>query len=646
MPTDLLSGLDASQREAVTAPEHLVAIVAAAGSGKTTVITRRIAHRVLTDEIDERHVLALAFTRQAAGEMRRRLVDLGMRGDLTVGTFHSVAYGLLRRRWADQSRRAPALLVNRAGYLRDVLGATRRLDASGFGAELDWMRAQALTPEQYASVASARGRRPTVSPSKVAELALAYETLKTRRGVVDFDDLLALAREHLARDRTFAEATRWRFRHLVVDEFQDINPAQFALLEQIRGDRPDVCVVGDPRQAIYAWNGADPTLLDEIERLYRGVRLIRLRTNYRCSPAIVAAAGQVLSRAGRHDDSETARPDGPEVVLTSAADEQAEAVAIARHVRQLRRVGGRWDSIAVLARTNAQLPPIATALGAAGIPTVLTTARRAVEDDRSSALLADARELSSATALRAWATDLVSGIDGEAATPLHHELAASVRRFLDVSPSGTGRAFAEWHLVDASGRPPADGVELLTFHAAKGREWPSVIVSGVEVGLVPYGGATGPAADEEVRLLYVAITRGADQVILTWAERRAGVTTGRSPLVTSLAAPLSGTDACDDDEPRDSLPELFTREPRSRSAGTGDPVLAELRQWRRRAAKAAQLPERAVCSDDELSAIAAARPLTMDELLEVPGLSPLAARRLGPRLLEVVASAAGATPGA
>jgi len=649
--SDLLSGLDAEQREAVTAPESLLAVLAAAGSGKTTVITRRIAHRVLSEEIDERHVLALAFTRQAAGELRRRLVELGVRGELTVGTFHSVAYGLLRRRWADQSRPAPALLANRAGYLRDVLGESRRFDVAGLAAELDWMRAQALDPEQYAAVASERGRRPVVPPTRIAELVSAYDLLKRKRGVVDFDDLLAIARDELRRDTTFADATRWRFRHLVVDEFQDINPAQFALLELIRGDRTDVCVVGDPRQAIYGWNGSDPTLLDEIEQRYRGVRVLRLRTNYRCAPAVVAAAGEVLSSTGRVDDSVTVRPPGPSVVLLGTPDEAAEAHAVARRARDLRRVGGRWRSIAVLARTNAQLGPIAAALTAAGVPTMLGSARRSGVDDELRALLADARDLGGPTALRTWATDLASGIDGEAAaTPLHHELAASVRRFLDASPAGTGRMFAEWYAVDAAAPPTADGVELLTFHAAKGREWPSVIVSGVEVGLVPHPGAAGAAgAEEEIRLLYVAMTRAADELTITWAERRNGRAAGRSPLLQRV---WENRDVVrhgehDDDptvpfgEAGPAVPSVVAATRQRHSEGTSDPVLAELRRWRERAARAARLPEGAICSDTELGAIAAARPTTIDELLDVPGISPMAARRLGPRLLDVVASVGG-----
>ena len=634
---ELLTGLDGDQLAAVAAEETLIAVVAAAGSGKTTVVTRRIAHRIATERADEQHVLAVTFTRQAAGELRRRLIGLGLRGDLTVGTFHSVAYGLLRRRWADQSRSAPSLLTNRLGYLRDVLGPDpSRIDVHALAAELEWMRAQALSPDGYAALASERGRRPPIPPARVADLLSAFDTLKRKRGVVDFDDLLMQCADELRRDRDFAAATRWRFRHLVVDEFQDINPAQFALLELIRGDRADLCVVGDPRQAIYGWNGADPTLLDHVEQTYPGVRVVRLRSNYRCTPAVVTAAAEVLSTAGRTDDSRAVRADGPAVELLGAPDEVAEAAAIARRVRDLRPAGGRWRSIAVLARTNHQLGPIATALANVGIPAILGPRGRETDEAERRLLLAEARGLSDPDALRTWATDLAAGLGGDAPSALHRDLAGSLRRFLAASPTGTGRSFAEWHAVDASSNTPADGVELLTFHAAKGREWRAVIVAGIEVGLVPHAGAGSAGADEEVRLLYVAITRARDAAVLTWAEQRNGRTTGRSPLIRSITVDIA--------EPPGFPSFIASRAGTERhdGAGTSDPVLAALRGWRSRAAYAARLPEASVCSDNELTAIAAARPTSVDELVDVPGMTVLAARRLGPRLIEVVSSAIAA----
>ena len=128
-------------------------------------------------------------------------------------------------------------------------------------------------------------------------MAAAYEALKTRRGVVDFDDLLERCLHALTDDRQWASGIRWRFRHLFVDEAQDLNPLQHAVLEGMRGGRPDLCLVGDPRQAIYGWNGADPSMLAEVERRYPGVTVVRLLSNYRCSPQIVRAGAAVLVAA-------------------------------------------------------------------------------------------------------------------------------------------------------------------------------------------------------------------------------------------------------------------------------------------------------------------------------------------------------------
>jgi DNA helicase II / ATP-dependent DNA helicase PcrA len=637
----LLERLDDDQRSAVTCAEHPLAVVAAAGSGKTTVLTRRIAHRVATGDADERHVLSITFTRQAAGELRRRLGELGLRNGVVSGTFHSVAFGIIRQRCADTGRPVPTLTTSRSTLLREAArGANEGANLGEIASELEWMNAQALTPGDYASGAYERGRRTSVPAGAIAAVVERYADVKRKRGVVDFDDLLIRCTDELRRDPAFAAATRWRFRHLFVDEFQDINPSQFRLLEQLRGDRSDLCVVGDPRQAIYGWNGSDPRFLDEVERTFPGVRIIRLRNNYRCSPAIVEAGRSVLRAAGTSDDSVAVRPDVGRVVSRSAVDETAEAELIAREVRGLRAPGGTWRSIAVLARTNAQLPPIERALRAAAVPVrrFSTLERRPEIDDLSvRQLLADARTFALPEQLRVWATDLASGLDGATATPLHGHLAAAVRRFLDASPRGDGRGFCDWYLLDDPADRDDDAVELLTFHAAKGREWRNVVLAGVEKRLVPHSGATAPGARaEECRLAYVALTRAAENVVLTWSSQRGGRPSGRSDLLASIDTEDAGQagESGESGEP----PELVTtlRAQRIRPAPSVDPAVSALLQWRTSAARASGLPEAAICTDETLRAVAAALPRTIEELAAVPGVGQLAAQRLGPRVLAVL----------
>ncbi len=549
----LLAGLDREQRAAVTATEHPLAIIAPAGSGKTTVLTRRIAYRVATNTADADHVVALTFTRQAAGELRQRLWRLGVRGPgLRVGTFHAVAHALLRQRWMEQSRRAPTLLSSNRRLLAEVIGARHDpAELSAIATELEWSRARLVPHDRYAETARRAGRRPPIDLQRVAGYLSDYTTLKKRRGVVDFDDLLADCAAEIRSDSNYAQVVRWRFRHLFVDEFQDLNPLQHHLLETWRGSRPDICVVGDPRQAIYGWNGADPHLLERIEETLPGVTVIRLVRNYRCSPQIVAAAAGVLP-AGVADDTSSMRPDGPTVETTGAADETAEAELVARRVRTMRPPGGRWSSIGVLARTNAQLPVLARALDRVGVPHVVLAGggRTVAPDDITSGLMDEARRIKRASDLAAWSADLadselavetlvpsvptISGPSDSAAGQLAARLAVSVaaRRFLTEVPAGDGAAFADWYLLGAGEAAPYDAVELATFHAAKGREWRGVVVAGFETDLVPHSTArSADARTEEARLAHVAFTRAADHLVVTWAMTRHDRATGPSALV-------------------------------------------------------------------------------------------------------------------
>ena len=226
-------------------------------------------------------------------------------------------------------------------------------------------------------------------PATVAKILADYETIKRHRGVIDLDDLLLLLTRELTADSTFAEALRWRFRHVLVDEAQDLNPVQYDLLHQLVDGHNDLFLVGDPSQAIYGFNGADPSLLIDVERHLPGVEVVRLTTNRRCTPQIVAAATHVLGEA-HPADTVSARSDGPTVDVRGAADERAEADLIARFV------GGQPSSllangqVAVLARTHEQLAVLRSSLLAAGVavrqqvaPSRKSTGRRPRHGDRA-----------------------------------------------------------------------------------------------------------------------------------------------------------------------------------------------------------------------------------------------------------------------
>ena len=263
----LLEGLDGAQREAV-----LTDAVAAGHPGPRGVgqdARRQPPHRPAgARRLGRRPARAGHHLHpRAAGELQRRLGRLGLRGRPTAGTFHGVAWAVLTQRWSDQRAARPELLTDRARLLETVVGQlvpTRRnasVRVEAVASELDWARARLVPADRYAEEARRGGRRPPLPPDLLAEVFSAYADEKRKRRVVDFDDLLELCAAQLEHQPDFAASQRWRFRHLFVDEFQDVNPLQFRLLEAWRGGRPDLCVVGDPNQAIYGWNGSDPSLL-------------------------------------------------------------------------------------------------------------------------------------------------------------------------------------------------------------------------------------------------------------------------------------------------------------------------------------------------------------------------------------------------
>lgn len=633
LPSDALWDLDDDQREAVTAPPGLVAVIAGAGSGKTTVLTRRLLHRIATGSADARHTVAITFTRQAAAELRRRLHRAGIHDEVVAGTFHATAFGVLRQRWSDQGVPAPSVLSDRRRLVGEVLGEgnrrSNRSPAAGeLAAEIDWARARLITPDRYEAHARAEGRNPTTGLARAAEIYDAYEALKRRRRVVDLDDLLTHLLDAMRQDRTFAEVVRWRFRHLHLDEAQDLNPLQHAVLEAWRGGRDDLFLVGDPAQAIYGWNGAEARLLVEVERHYPGITVVRLERNYRCTPQVVHLGRHLLQGAELGGALHSARADGPAVALHGCADEHAEADLVARLVRGARPPGGRYASIAVLVRTNAQAAALTTRLAAASVP--VRTARRHSPLDQA---LAEAAAEGGLHRLLSWAAEVLDAghPDAHLADEAEHTIArrrvaAAVDEFVSVTGGGDGRAFSSWArttgvLHDAD--DDRDGVDVLTFHAAKGREWPTVIVSGFEQRLVPHRSArTADQAAEETRLAYVAVTRGISQVHLTWAETRNGQPAGRSPL-------LAGYE-CEEGVVVPPPPSLVGRR---RPLSPAERSLAALHEWRRAAARAAAVPEAVVCSDRELRDLAqlADRQADLDDVADVIG--AMAAHHHGPRIL-------------
>lgn len=631
-PDDLLVGLDEAQREAVTHPGGTLCILAGAGSGKTRVLTRRIAWRAATGLEVPGKVLALTFTRAAAAELASRLRVLGIRHGVRAGTFHAVAWAEIRARAADVGRPPPVLLDRPARLLARAVDADRTTLADLAG-ELAWARARVVPLERYAEEAARAGRTTNLDPQRVVEAGIAYEQLKRRRGVVDFDDLL----EHLAsvilRDPAFAASQRFRFAHLYVDEFQDLNPLQHRLLEAWRGDRDDLTAVGDPNQAVYGWNGSDPAFVERFTDHYPGAATLTIDRNHRSTAPILELANSLLDAGGLGGVRlRSVRGEGPLPTTRGYADDADEARAIARAVLDAKIPGRAWGHQAVLARTNGLLGPIEAALVDVGVP---VRVRGRLPFHEQPVVRAALRELGTpgrpflegvaAIAARTGGGDVdVDELPGERPD----DDAAILTRLVDLAErfSRTERrpdagGFRAWLLTELDDEGEGDAVDLLTFHAAKGREWPVVHVCGLEDGLVPIAHArTAAARAEERRLLYVACTRAERHLHLTWAARRtfaSGTPVDRrpSPMLADLAPTLAAQRA----EAAPAAPPARAAVPDLGPVASTDAVADALRRWRARRARAAGVDPTAVLADALLERLVAAPPPDVAALRALPG---------------------------
>ncbi len=679
----LLADLTDAQREAVVSDAAPLCVLAGAGSGKTRVLTRRVAHRCLTGDADPAHVLVLTFTRKAAGELSARLSALGLRDRVAAGTFHAVAAAQLRRWWADRGQAPPGLLTSKARLLAPL--AAERPGLAGvavaeLAGHLEWANARCVPPADFPAAAAASGRRLAAPASELAALFARYEHEKLRRGLIDFDDLLARCADALERDPTFAAAQRWRWRHVFVDEFQDVNPLQHRLLLGWLGDRTDLCIVGDPHQAIYGWNGADPHLLDEVPVRWPATQVIHLDSNHRCSPQIVAAAGEVLGVGGARLSS--AREEGAPVSVRAWATADAEAVGVAGELCAAHAEGLPWRSMAVLTRTNAQAALIAEACRSAGVAIRVPGRQGLLEMPAVRMALARLQEnagapLAVAVAdLGAWAGDAVpragagagAGAGGGTAAAVNdHEAAGALQALAELArqaqhldPAAT---IASWvaTLPALLGRDPdailGEAVTICSFHRAKGLEWHAVWVCGLEDGFVPIGHATSPAAlAEERRLLYVALTRASERLTCSWArERRFGerpVPRLPSPWLPAVAVAGDGTTSSPA-TPEEWQERIRVQRDRLRAGRAGTRpsrlpaawptpeahVLEALRAWRAAAARASLVPAHVVLHDTVVEAIASLRPSDEAALLAIPGMGPVKASRYGPALLRLVRQA-------
>lgn len=640
--SSILEGLDPDQLHAVTTPSRLVAVIAGAGSGKTRVLIARIMFRVTAGDADPRHTLALTFTREAAGEMRRRLTRHGLREKIEVGTFHSVLLGVLRQHWTDRRQPIPTVVSDRPRLLREAMGRESRESLDELCLEIDWAAARGIGADRYIAAARQAGRRTTGSSSKVVEALHQYQKIKSTRGVMDLDDVLSVSLGLFERDREFAEVMRWRFRHILIDEAQDLNPLQHRLVEHLHRGTEDMFMVGDPAQAVYGFNGADPGLLIDVADRFPGIEVIRLGINHRCTPQVVETGVHVLTTSEQTATAAiSSRADGLAVTIRSAADETTEAEMVANFLRRCDPDLIRTGQVAVLARTHAQISVLRDRLHLEQVP-IMTRVDGPGSPYRPA--IETAGRLGSAARLRAWAHDMLEQAEEHSVqhsvqyspigTPdprrAEREVAACVLDYLRENPMGDGLGLRTWFVTtDPLGHGRQMGVDLLTFHASKGREWHTVLVTGVETGLVPHRSASTQAArSEEARLLYVAVTRARDQLWVSWAGRRGGYRRHISPLIDTLTT---------ESDPVIAPPvELRAHTAPSQQTQSARLLHRDLVDWRaQRARMAGMLPEQ-FCSMAVVRAIGDHRPDSVEELATCSGVGVLTAQRWFPSLAEIL----------
>jgi DNA helicase II / ATP-dependent DNA helicase PcrA len=354
----LLDDLNPAQREAVTASAGHYLVLAGAGSGKTRVLTHRIGWLLEVERASPWSILAVTFTNKAAAEMRARtqnLVGDGPRG-LTIGTFHGIAHRLLRRHWREA--RLPETF-----QILDSDDQQRLVKRTIQGLGIDEARFPPRQATWFINSAKDEGKRPEAIDASGNPLAgtlidiyVAYERACQRAGLVDFAELLLRAHELWLHDDALLAHYRERYRHLLIDEFQDTNTLQYAWIRVLAGNSGRVFVVGDDDQAIYGWRGARVENVQHFLRDFPNAKTIRLEQNYRSSANILGAANAVIannpSRLGKQ--LWTADGDGAPIEVYAAYNEQDEARFVIERIREYIKTDHAASDVAILYRSNAQ----------------------------------------------------------------------------------------------------------------------------------------------------------------------------------------------------------------------------------------------------------------------------------------------------
>ena len=607
MSDALLDSLNPEQRRAVTLPDASALILAGAGSGKTRVLTTRIAWLIQSGRVSPLGVLAVTFTNKAAKEMLARLAALlpiSTRG-MWVGTFHGLSNRLLRTHWHEAGLPQSFQILDH----QDQLAAVKRL-LKGLNVDTEKYEPRKLqwfiNANKEAGLRANRVEAYDPHSRRLVELYAAYDAQCAREGVADFAELLLRAYELLERNELLRRHYQERFRHILVDEFQDTNVLQYRWLKLFAGPQATLFAVGDDDQSIYAFRGANTGNMAEFEREYAQGRVIKLEQNYRSQGHILDAANTLIARNTRRLGKNLWTEDGKgeRLRLFQGYNDQEEAGFVVEEIRQLQRGGASLADMAVLYRSNAQSRVLEHALFSAALPYRVYGGLRFFERQEVKHALAYLRMLThpeddgaflrivnfpargigarTLEALQEKARQAGASLwqaaceaPGKLAPFLH--LIEDLKRAIDRLPlaealvqvvalsgleahyqsekEGAERLENLGELVNAAAlfeqereaaegeeRSPLDAflahaaleagehqaaagreaVQLMTVHAAKGLEFHTVFITGLEEGLFPHeqSFAENDGLEEERRLMYVALTRARRRLYLTFAQSR------------------------------------------------------------------------------------------------------------------------------
>ncbi len=366
-----LAKLNMEQRQAVECVEGPLLVLAGAGSGKTRVLTSRIAHLIADCHVRPWNILALTFTNKAAREMRERteaLVD-DTASDLWVMTFHSFCARILRREAEHIGYEKSFVIYDDADQLTIYTEIIKKLELDDDKFPKRLLRERISQAKNQTTDVEAYLKDDAFGDiyQKVYKL---YEKKLKANNAMDFDDLLLKTLELFDKHRDVLSRYQQRFQYVLVDEYQDTNMAQYRLIRLLCAQHRNICVVGDDDQSIYGWRGADIRNILEFEKDFPGANVIRLEQNYRSTSVILDAANSVISnnQSRKRKKLWTDRAGGAQIRVYQAADERMEADYVCSHILSGAKGGRRYDEFAVLYRTNAQSRVIETAMASYGIP--------------------------------------------------------------------------------------------------------------------------------------------------------------------------------------------------------------------------------------------------------------------------------------